>query len=66
MYLIKVLENELSKEAIIEFLPMQPGDVIETYANIDKSIEKLNYKPKTSIHDGIPKFIDWFKNYYNK
>ncbi|MBT7623789.1 MAG: NAD-dependent epimerase/dehydratase family protein, partial [Flavobacteriaceae bacterium] len=52
MDLIKVLENELSKEAIVKFLPMQSGDVIETYANIDKSIEKLNYNPKTSINDG--------------
>jgi UDP-glucuronate 4-epimerase len=66
MDLIKVLENELSKEAIVKFLPMQSGDVIETYANIEKSIEKLNFNPKTSIQDGIPKFIDWFKKYYNK
>ena len=65
MDLIKVIENELSKEAILKFLPMQPGDVIETYANIDKSIEKLNFKPKTSIQDGMPKFIDWFRKYYN-
>ena len=63
MDLIKILENELSKEAIIKFLPMQPGDVIETYANIDKSIEKLNFKPKISIQDGIPQFINWYNNY---
>ena len=65
MDLIKVLENELSKEAIVKFLPMQSGDVIETYANIDKSIEKLNYNPKTSINDGIPTFINWYKKYYH-
>ena len=63
--LIKVLENELAKEAKIKFMPMQPGDVIETYANIDKSIEKLNYNPKISINHGIPKFINWYKEYYH-
>ena len=65
MDLIKVIEDELSIEAIIDFLPMQSGDVIETYANIDKSIEKLNYNPKISINDGIPKFINWYKKYYH-
>ena len=65
MDLIKLLENKLSKEAIIQFVPMQPGDVIETYANIDKSKEKLNFNPKVSIKDGIPKFINWYKNYYH-
>ena len=65
MDLIKVIEDELSIEAIIDFLPMQSGDVIETYANIDKSIEKLKYNPKISINDGIPKFINWYKKYYH-
>jgi len=58
---IKIIEKELNKKAIINYLPMQPGDVKETYANIDKSFKMLNYKPKTNIKDGIKNFISWFK-----
>ena len=65
MDLIKTIEYELAKKAIIKYLPIQPGDAIETYANIDKSIEKLNYNPKISINNGIPKFINWYKEYYH-
>ena len=65
MDLISILENELSKKAKIKFLPMQAGDVNETYADIRKSSKKLNFKPKISIYDGIPKFIDWYKDYFN-
>ena len=43
---------------------MQPGDVKQSYADIDKSKEKLNYTPKISINEGIPKFISWYKNYH--
>ena len=65
MDLIKTIEYKLAKKAIIKYLPIQPGDAIETYANIDKSIEKLNYNPKISINNGIPKFINWYKEYYH-
>ena len=41
----------------------QPGDVKRTYADIDHSIKKLNYKPRVKINKGIPKFISWYKNY---
>jgi UDP-glucuronate 4-epimerase len=64
MDLIKLLEKELSKKAIIKFLPMQSGDVRETYADIQKSSKKLNFKPSVSIKDGIPQFIKWYKDYY--
>ena len=65
MDLILLLENELLKKAKIEFLPMQSGDVKETFADIRKSSKKLKFKPKTSIYDGIPKFIRWYKDYFN-
>jgi UDP-glucuronate 4-epimerase len=61
--LIKLIEHELGREANINFKSMQPGDVLDTYANIRKSRERLNYNPKISIEDGIPKFINWYKNY---
>jgi UDP-glucuronate 4-epimerase len=65
MDLILLLENELSKKAKINFLPMQSGDVKKTYADIKKSSKKLNFKPKISIYEGIPEFIYWYKDYYN-
>ena len=44
-------------------LPMQPGDVTETYADIDNLIANINFKPVISIEEGIPRFVDWFKWY---
>ena len=61
MHMISLIEKELDKKAKINFQPMQPGDVKESYADIKHSMEKLNFFPKTSIEDGIPNFIDWFK-----
>jgi len=62
---IKTIENKLNKKAIINFQPMQSGDIKETYADISESEEKLGFKPKISIDEGIPKFIKWYKSYYN-
>ena len=45
----------------VDFLSIQPGDVIESFADIDKSIDKLDYNPKIDIENGIPLFIDWYK-----
>ena len=61
---INALEEALGKKAKVNFLPLQPGDVIDTYANTDNLKEKFNYKPKTSVTDGINKFIKWYKNYH--
>ena len=61
---IKTIENKLNKKAIINFQPMQSGDVKETYADISESEEKLGFKPKISIDEGISKFIKWYKSYY--
>ena len=62
---IKVIEEKLNKKALINFEPMQLGDVKETYADIFESQKKLGFKPKISIDEGIPKFIKWYKSYYN-
>lgn len=61
---ITILEKELNKEAKKKFLPMQQGDVLETFADIDDLSNNFNYKPKTSVEVGIKKFSDWFKEYY--
>jgi len=65
MKVVKLIEENLNCKAKIEFQPMQMGDVKESFANIDKSIEMLNYKPSVNIEEGIKKFIDWYKSYHN-
>ena len=65
MYFIETLENALGKKAEKEFLPMQPGDVYQTYADVTPLIEKFGFKPSTSIEEGLGKFVDWYKKYYN-
>jgi UDP-glucuronate 4-epimerase len=58
--LIASIELALGKQAMIEKLPDQPGDVPLTYADISKARDLLNYRPRTQIAEGIPKFVDWF------
>ena len=62
---IKEIEINLDKVAMKQMLPMQPGDVEQTWANVDELIKDYDYRPNTSIKDGVKSFIDWFKNYYN-
>ena len=64
MDMIGIIEKNLGIKAKIDFQPMQPGDVPESFSDIDKSIEMLNYQPTINIDIGIPRFIDWYKNYY--
>ena len=60
---ISIIENELNKKAIINFKPIQSGDVKETFADITESKEKLGFEPKITIKEGISKFVEWYKNY---
>ena len=62
---INVIEDTLKCEAKKEFLDMQPGDVPATYADVDDLIADVGFKPQTPITSGIPKFIEWYRNYYN-
>ena len=59
--MIKTIENELQIKAEKKILPLQPGDVDQTFADISKSRKILGYDPKTNFRDGIAKFIDWLK-----
>jgi UDP-glucuronate 4-epimerase len=61
---ISTLESAMGRKAIIELLPMQPGDVKETYADIEASRRDLDFEPKTPIADGIPRFVAWFRDRY--
>jgi len=62
MDMISYLENAIGKKAIIDFLPIQPGDVIKTFADIEKSKKMLDYSPRTDLKKGINKFVDWYLN----
>ncbi len=64
MDFVGVIEKELGKKAELELLPMQDGDVPETYADIEETTRIAGYKATTTIHEGIPKFIAWYKEYY--
>jgi len=64
MAYIDALEKTLGKKAKINFLPLQPGDVPDTFANVDNLNKKFNYKPSTSVIDGVSNFVEWYKNYY--
>ena len=61
---IEIIEKHIGKKAIKNLLPMQAGDVFETYADVDDLINAVAFKPRTSIEDGIEKFVNWFKDYY--
>ena len=64
MEFIKCIEKKLDKKIEKNFMPIQPGDVEQTYADVSGLINDFNYKPKTSIVDGVGKFIDWYLDYY--
>ena len=61
---ISALEKALGKRAKINLLPLQPGDVPDTYANVDDLIEQFNYKPSTSVEDGVANFVQWYREYF--
>jgi len=61
---IHLIEDKIGKKADINFLPLQPGDVPKTYADIDDIERDVNYRPSTSIEKGIANFVDWYKDYY--
>jgi UDP-glucuronate 4-epimerase len=55
----------LGKKAVKELLPMQPGDVAATCADVQDLVNDLHYKPATKVTDGIQRFIAWYREYYN-
>lgn len=64
MDFIEAIENKLGKTAKKNFLPLQAGDVPETYANVDDLYRDIDFQPETTIQDGVNKFIDWYLEYY--
>lgn len=66
MRLIGLIEEKLGKEAKKNFLPMQPGDVPATYADVEDLSREVGFKPSTSIETGIGRFVDWYREYYGE
>ncbi|MEI7603789.1 MAG: NAD-dependent epimerase/dehydratase family protein [bacterium] len=63
-YMIELLEKYIGIEAVKVYLPMQKGDVLETYADVEKAENMLGYKPTTNLDEGLRKFIEWYTGYY--
>lgn len=61
---IEILEKNLGKQAIKDMLPMQPGDVPITYADVDDLMKDVGFKPSTGLEEGIRKFVQWYREYY--
>jgi len=64
LHFIEVLEKALGREAVKRFLPIQPGDVPATFADVDDLMADVGFKPETSIEDGIASFVQWYRGYY--
>ena len=60
---ISAIEKALGKKAKMNMQPLQPGDVPDTYANVDDLLKNFNYKPKTSVEEGVNNFVDWYLKY---
>jgi UDP-glucuronate 4-epimerase len=63
-HFIQSIENALGKKAQKQYLPLQPGDVPATYADVDDLQRDVGFKPSTPIETGIARFIEWYKDYY--
>jgi UDP-glucuronate 4-epimerase len=65
MHFIEVIEDKLERKAVKNFLPLQQGDVVETFADVSDLEALVGFRPATSIEQGIERFVDWYKHYYN-
>jgi UDP-glucuronate 4-epimerase len=63
---IQTIEDALGKKAKRNMMPIQPGDMLETFANIDSLVEQAGFMPTTTIKDGIRVFVEWYRDYYGK
>jgi UDP-glucuronate 4-epimerase len=63
-HVVAVLEKELGRTAVKDMLPMQPGDVTETFADVADLMRDTGFRPQTSIEDGIRDFVAWYRDHY--
>lgn len=66
MEFIQTLEKALGREAKKEFYPMQPGDVYQTFADVSELVKDFDYKPSTSIKEGLGNFADWYRKWTHR
>ena len=66
MEFIETIENSIGKKAEKNFLPMQDGDVVSTYADVSRLINDFGYKPDTKLANGIGEFVKWYKKFYGE
>ena len=64
MSYIDALEKELDRNAEINLMPLQPGDVPETYANVDDLVTQFDFKPETTVTKGVASFVAWYLDYF--
>lgn len=62
--IVRILEREFGKKALINFTEMEPGDVLDTFADIEDLHRALNFRPKTNIDEGVSRFVEWYKKFY--
>lgn len=62
--LIRILESKLRKKAKLNLMPLQPGDVLTTYANVDDLVRDMHFRPQTRLETGIERFVEWYRSYY--
>ena len=64
MHYIEVLENCLGRKAEKNLLPLQAGDVPDTYADVEDLVRAVDYRPQTTVEDGVARFVDWYRAYH--
>jgi UDP-glucuronate 4-epimerase len=64
IHVVELLEKELGRAAVKDMLPMQPGDVMETFADVGDLMRDVGFRPQTSIEDGIRGFVAWYRDHY--
>ena len=63
---VRAIENSVGRKAVKKFLPLQPGDVPATWADIDSSRRRLGFRPRIGIEAGVQRFVDWYRSYFRK
>jgi UDP-glucuronate 4-epimerase len=61
---IEAIENAVGRKAVKNFMPLQPGDVPHTYADVEALVEDVGYRPDTPVETGINRFVEWYRSYY--
>ena len=61
---IRAIEEATGRKAELEMLPMQPGDVPDTFADVSEISEAVGYRPDTDVREGVARFVEWYRGYY--